>query len=81
MITLDPTTWEFASKMDNFSGWVRSKLMEEMAKTAKAKEFKFESYCVRCDLWYKHTSAYDAKYNSCQECDRMCDYMTAEVTE
>ena len=32
MITLDPTTWEYASKMDNFSGWVRSKLMEEMAR-------------------------------------------------
>ena len=81
MITLDPTTWEYATKMKNFSGWVRKQLIAEMGIAAKAKEFKFESYCPRCDLWYKHTSAYDAKYNSCQECDQFCDYMTTEVTE
>lgn len=81
MITLDPTTWEYAAKMSNFSGWVRKQLMAEMAKTAKAKEFNYESYCVRCDLWYKHTNAYDAKYHSCNECQRMCNYMTTEVTE
>ena len=31
MITLCPTTWEYASKMKNFSGWVRKQL-EEHAK-------------------------------------------------
>jgi len=81
MITLDPTTWEFAARMDNFSGWVRSKLKEEMAKGAKPKQFKFESYCPRCDLWYAHTSEYDAKYHACSECDRLCNYMSTDVTK
>ena len=81
MITLDPTTWEYAAKMTNFSGWVRKKIGEEMAKAAKPKQFKFESYCVRCDLWYKHTSEYEAKFHFCPECDRSCDYMSTEVAQ
>ena len=27
MVTLCPTTYEIASKMDNFSGWIRIQLM------------------------------------------------------
>jgi len=32
MISLDLTSWEIASKMDNFSLWVREKLAEEYNK-------------------------------------------------
>ena len=81
MITLDPTTWEFARKMDNFSGWVRKKITEEMAKNSKPTEFKFESYCDRCSLWYAHTTEYDAKFHTCEYCQRLCSYMMTEVTE
>ena len=38
MITLDPTTWEEAAKMKNFSGWVRSKLREKMEAAVIAKD-------------------------------------------
>ena len=81
MITLDPTTFEFAAKMDNFSGWVRKQIQVEMTKQAKPKEFKFESYCVRCNTWYAHTNEYDAKFHTCKNCDRLCDFMSTEVTE
>jgi hypothetical protein len=74
MITLDP-------KMKNFSGWVRKQLMAEMAEGAKSKEFNYESFCDQCNVWYAHTSEYDAKFHSCQYCQRLCSYMTTEVTE
>ena len=81
MITLDPTTWEFAAKMDNFSGWVRKQIAKEMTKAAKPKQFKFESYCDHCSLWYAHTSEYDAKFHTCPKCTRLCDFMSTEVAQ
>jgi hypothetical protein len=81
MITLDPTTWEFASRMTNFSGWVRKQIAGEMAKAAKPKEWKFESHCSDCKMWFKHPTEYAAKYHFCPKCDRACDYMSTEVTE
>ena len=45
MVTLCPTTYEIASKMDNFSGWIRIQLMafdiggEELGAAVRARNF------------------------------------------
>lgn len=45
MVTLCPTTYEIASKMDNFSGWIRIQLMafdiggEELGSAVRARNF------------------------------------------
>lgn len=46
MITLDPTTWELAQKMPNFSAWVRKKLRDEGPSTPEAPIFY---HCSMCD--------------------------------
>lgn len=47
MITLDPTTWEIAQKMPNFSAWVRKKLVEDS--NAAAKDVPIYYHCSECD--------------------------------
>jgi len=50
MITLDLTSYEYATQMANFSKWVREKLMEEYNKgqqTLPGLE-KAWKYCPRC---------------------------------
>jgi hypothetical protein len=45
MVTLCPTTYEIASKMDNFSGWIRIQLMafdiggEELGAAVRARNY------------------------------------------
>ncbi len=38
LITLDPTTWELASKKPNFSEWVRNQLRSERNKSSSIEE-------------------------------------------
>ncbi len=75
MITLDPTSWEIASKMKNFSGWVRQKLREQNESDGKVKAIQWESVCNKCDMFYLSTSEYAAKYNYCQKCHEHCQYI------
>ena len=42
LITLDPVTWELASKKPNFSEWVRNQLRSERNKTASYTEMQAE---------------------------------------
>lgn len=52
MITLCPTTYEFAQKMPNFSSWVRLKLMEEYVITQNESKYEpivKEKQCPNCE--------------------------------
>ena len=51
-ITLCPTSYEIAAKMDNFSAWIRSKLMEEQIQNAEESTkaiSEYAYYCKKCD--------------------------------
>ena len=50
MITLCPTTYEYARKMPNFSSWVRMKVMEEYVIVANEStiQAKKEIECPNC---------------------------------
>jgi len=55
MITLCPTTYEMARKMDNFSAWIRQELMKKQATQYKAKpeiKEKYGAYCEPCDVTF-----------------------------
>lgn len=68
MITLCPTTFEIASKMKNFSKWVRQKMLEEHVqvqeetvygyrcpacwKSFYSREEKDDMYCMNKDCGY-----------------------------
>jgi AraC-like DNA-binding protein len=42
LITLDPVTWELASKKTNFSEWVRNQLRSERNKSESVLQDKFD---------------------------------------
>jgi hypothetical protein len=82
MITLDPTSWEIASKMKNFSGWVRQQLKEIDESEKKVNALSYESVCDPCDIFYLSNSEYAAKYNYCQKCHHRCKYIgVSEMVE
>jgi hypothetical protein len=65
MVSLCPTTYEKAQKIENFSKWVRSKLLEDDTPTEEV--FKFYAECTRCGTTW---SSYNAKRvpHDCGEC-------------
>jgi len=72
-ITLCPTTYEIARKMDNFSGWIRQELMKKQATQYKAKpeiEEKYQAYCNPCDISYLNTDPDMIKGMPCKECGK-----------
>jgi hypothetical protein len=77
MITLCPTTWEKAAKMKNFSGWVRSKIKEEMQSDAIAKQNapEFWAYCAPCDLSATGKNKYMLEYKYCPKCHSAMEFM------
>ena len=75
MITLDPTSWEIASKMKNFSGWVRQQLREMDESERKVKAIQWESTCKKCEMFFLHNSEYAAKYHFCPKCHDHCVYV------
>ena len=48
MITLCPTTFELASKMKNFSGWVRKQLMIQQIEQEEQEENYTRYRCPAC---------------------------------
>ena len=48
MITLCPTTFEIASKMKNFSKWVRQKMLEQQAEEQEAEANYTRYRCPAC---------------------------------
>lgn len=48
MITLCPTTFEMASKMDNFSRWVRQKMLEQQAEQEEKQQNYTRYRCPSC---------------------------------
>ena len=76
MITLDPTSWEIASKKKNFSGWVRAKLKEEAAMIAEKTENLPEwwAYCEPCDLSASHTNRWLVEHKYCPKCYNNMDF-------
>ena len=77
MITLDPTTWEQAAKMKNFSGWVRSKLREEMEKSAIEKEAAptYTAYCFSCDVSATNKNKWFVEHKYCPKCHEAMEFL------
>ena len=77
MITLDPTSWEYAAKKRNFSGWVRKKLMEEQAESSVITESlpMFGAYCDQCDSTYTNPQQFRMEEFYCKKCHTKCEYM------
>lgn len=70
MINLCPTTFEIASKMKNFSSWVRSELLQIHAKQQE-KETNYTRYrCPSC--WKVYVDRYDYGEMHCM--NRDCGY-------
>ena len=76
MITLCPTTWEQASKMANFSGWVRSKIKEEMdqAKITARTAPEFWAYCEPCDLSATNENKWLVEHKYCPKCHNPMEF-------
>lgn len=76
MITLCPTTWEKAARMKNFSGWVRSKIKEEMEKNAidLNKRPEYWAYCAKCDLSAYGPNQIQLEYKYCPKCHDHMEY-------
>ena len=71
LITLCPNSFEIALKIDNFSAWVRNKLLEEGSQPTK-QQYSYEYKCPIC----KSTTFRDARYaNKCVPCDYPNDYV------
>lgn len=70
MITLCPTTFEMASKMKNFSKWVRQKMLEQQAEQEE-KEQNYTRYrCPAC--WKVFVDRHNDGYMNCMNKD--CGY-------
>jgi len=77
MITLDPTSWEYAAKMKNFSGWVRKKLAEEFLDHAEKELSKVEwkAYCAECDVTATSPHKVLMEYKYCPQCHKAMKFM------
>jgi len=72
-ITLCPTTYEIARKMDNFSAWIRQELMKKQATQYKAKPEiteKYQAYCNPCDKSFLNTDPDLIKGIPCDVCGK-----------
>ena len=76
MITLDHTSWEYAAKMKNFSGWVRKKLAEEFADRAEQalSEIKYRAHCAECDITAESPHKVLMEYKYCRQCHEPMEY-------
>lgn len=70
VISLDLSSWEYASKMKNFSGWVRQKLREEMVvvENESRDQPEYWAYCAKCDLSATSTNKIMMEYKYCPKC-------------
>ena len=69
MVSLCPTTYEKAQKIDNFSKWVRAKLLEDAAPMEDV--YKYFALCHRCGTqWSSYNKARVPKPGYCPECAR-----------
>lgn len=70
MVNLCPTTYEIASKMPNFSKWIRQKILEEQAEKEE-KEQNYTKYrCPAC--WNVFVDRHNFGSMSCMNKD--CGY-------
>jgi formylmethanofuran dehydrogenase subunit E len=81
-ITLCPTTYEIARKMDNFSAWIRQELMKKQATEYKAKpeliqeRQKYGAYCDSCDVTFLDTDSTLLKGRMpCKKCGKGTTYL------
>ena len=75
LITLCPNSFELAQKKDNFSQWVRNKLLEE-GQGPEKKKYQYEYKCPLC----KSIIFRDARYaNNCVPCNYPNDYVGERV--
>ena len=71
LITLCPNSFEIALKIDNFSAWVRNKLLENQSEDPRL-QYKYEYKCPVC----KSITYRDARYaNKCVPCDYPNEYV------
>ena len=76
VISLDLSSWEYASKMKNFSGWVRQKLREEMVVVENESRDRPEywAYCEKCDLSAHSHVQVHMEYKYCPKCHNGMTY-------
>jgi len=81
-ITLCPTTYEIARKMDNFSAWIRQELMKKQATEYKAKpepiqeRQKYGAYCDSCDVTFLDSDPTLLKGRMpCKKCGKSTTYL------
>lgn len=71
LITLCPTTFEKATKMHNFSAWVRKKLLEEGDDDFEEEKFVYHYQCPMC----KEIIIESIRYaRTCQKCNWPMDF-------
>ena len=81
MITLDPTSWEYAAKMKNFSGWVREQLKKqaesegESERDRKEKNPLYEVYCMKCTEKFFHLDEFIAQNHFCMWCGTKTSFL------
>ena len=74
MVTLCPTTYEIASKMDNFSAWIRNKLRELDEYTPQVVKKTKELRCKECECfvnaeWHLFIDGREGWFGYCPTCD------------
>lgn len=68
MITLCPTTFEVASKMKNFSGWVRARLLEEQNTRIQTENELTRYRCPACWKVFTNKFEYEKMYCMNKDC-------------
>jgi len=69
MVSLCPTTYEKAQKIDNFSKWVRAKLLEDANPMEDV--VKYFAICHRCNTqWSSYNKKRVPSPGYCPECAR-----------
>ena len=79
MITLCPTTYEIAKKMNNFSGWIRQELMKKYAMVGKAKpdiDVIYGAWCEDCDVTFTNKTKFLIEYSHyCTKCHEKTKFL------
>jgi len=71
MITLCPTSYEIAQKMDNFSSWVRKKLLEDIVVIEEGHIF----HRYQCPVCKRHWKQNKRIARSCDYCKYPMKYL------
>jgi|TARA_R110000823_G_scaffold275052_1_gene393871 hypothetical protein len=75
LITLCPTSFELAGKKNNFSAWVRRKLLEDRARVIDTPSVLYGAYCEPCDTTYQNPHEDALLAFNCKKCGEDTEYL------